>query len=281
LKLLRAGASVIATTRFVRDAARRFAQETDCQEWNSRLHIYGLDFRNLRELERWTDMISETYPRLDVIINNACQTIRRPPSFYSHLLPLECADEATALKQIGSDGLNFLHQHNQHVLKSTKLITDIPSSSSSSSSSSSVINDSIDISSVHTESDGIIHIPSTSHAMSIGETSSDPIVPGMSLPDMPGYNAATMSQIPILPSDKEGVQATSDTPSATPFTTGGGSLVKLKEGGEKVPLMNAFPEAKLDVNEQQVTWPHTRMPRTCVCVLHCVHWLSNQLLCVV
>jgi 3-oxoacyl-ACP reductase-like protein len=47
LKLLRCGAVVIATTRFPRDAARRYASEKDFNEWKHRLRIYGLDFRDI------------------------------------------------------------------------------------------------------------------------------------------------------------------------------------------------------------------------------------------
>ena len=51
LKLLRCGATVVATSRFVADAARRFAAERDRAEWRERLHVVGADFRDLRGLE--------------------------------------------------------------------------------------------------------------------------------------------------------------------------------------------------------------------------------------
>src|SRR5439155_678765 len=47
LKLLRAGASVIATTRFPHDAAARYAQEDDFAAWGDRLSIQAIDFRHL------------------------------------------------------------------------------------------------------------------------------------------------------------------------------------------------------------------------------------------
>jgi len=89
IKLLRCGAQVIATTRFPHDAAYRFAKERDFDKWSMHLHIYGLDMRNITSVERFTEFIKLKYNRLDVIINNAAQTIRRPPKFYSHLIPVE------------------------------------------------------------------------------------------------------------------------------------------------------------------------------------------------
>ncbi|MBD2182290.1 SDR family NAD(P)-dependent oxidoreductase [Aerosakkonema funiforme] len=89
LKLLRAGATVIATTRFPHDAAKRYASESDFGEWKNRLHIYGLDLRNIARVERFTQNIASFYTRLDIIINNAAQTIRRPPAFYQHLVEFE------------------------------------------------------------------------------------------------------------------------------------------------------------------------------------------------
>eukprot|EP01127_Copromyxa_protea_P009115 TRINITY_DN2123_c0_g1_i1.p1 TRINITY_DN2123_c0_g1~~TRINITY_DN2123_c0_g1_i1.p1 ORF type:complete len:379 (-),score=82.68 TRINITY_DN2123_c0_g1_i1:30-1166(-) len=89
LKLLRAGASVIATTRFPNDAVIRYAKEPDFEEWKDNLHFYALDLRLLGEVEAFVEHIQKTYSRLDMIINNAAQTIRRPPVFYKHLLKQE------------------------------------------------------------------------------------------------------------------------------------------------------------------------------------------------
>eukprot|EP00698_Gefionella_okellyi_P004974 TRINITY_DN14586_c0_g1_i1.p1 TRINITY_DN14586_c0_g1~~TRINITY_DN14586_c0_g1_i1.p1 ORF type:complete len:679 (+),score=173.25 TRINITY_DN14586_c0_g1_i1:58-2094(+) len=86
LKLLRCGALVVCTTRFPHDAAQRFAKEADFASWKERLHIHGLDFRDLATLEAFCTFFIAKYPRLDVLINNACQTVRRPPAYYQHLL---------------------------------------------------------------------------------------------------------------------------------------------------------------------------------------------------
>ena len=54
LKLLRDGARVIATTRFPHDAARRYAQEPDHEDWAHRLKIYPLDLKNMQGIETFT-----------------------------------------------------------------------------------------------------------------------------------------------------------------------------------------------------------------------------------
>lgn len=86
LMLLRAGATVIATTRFPVDSAMRYSKEEDFSEWADRLQIYGLDLRHTPSIEIFTRHIEQTYDRLDVLINNAAQTVRRPPGFYAHLM---------------------------------------------------------------------------------------------------------------------------------------------------------------------------------------------------
>ncbi|KAJ3177474.1 hypothetical protein HDU87_004493 [Geranomyces variabilis] len=86
LKLLRMGATVIVTTRFPHDAAQRFAREADASEFGGRVAVYGLDFRDVPMLHHFCRHVQERYKRLDVIINNAAQTVRKPPAFYEHLM---------------------------------------------------------------------------------------------------------------------------------------------------------------------------------------------------
>ena len=89
LMMLRAGARVIATTRFPVDSARRFATETDFADWGDRLQIFGLDLRHTPSVEIFARYIEQTVDRLDILINNAAQTVRRPPGFYAHLMESE------------------------------------------------------------------------------------------------------------------------------------------------------------------------------------------------
>jgi NAD(P)-dependent dehydrogenase (short-subunit alcohol dehydrogenase family) len=91
LKLLRSGAHVIVTTRFPRDSAARYAREPDFAEWGNRLEIFGLDLRHTPSLESFCTQMLKTRSRLDFIINNACQTVRRPPAFYAHMMEGETA----------------------------------------------------------------------------------------------------------------------------------------------------------------------------------------------
>jgi NAD(P)-dependent dehydrogenase (short-subunit alcohol dehydrogenase family) len=91
LKLLRAGAELIVTTRFPRDSAARYAQEPDFAQWGHRLEVFGLDLRHTPSVEAFCSQLVATRPRLDFIINNACQTVRRPPQFYAHMMAGETA----------------------------------------------------------------------------------------------------------------------------------------------------------------------------------------------
>jgi NAD(P)-dependent dehydrogenase (short-subunit alcohol dehydrogenase family) len=92
IKLLRAGAEVIVATRFPRDAARRYAKEPDASEWTHRLHVYGIDLRHTPSVELLCRHLVQTYSRLDALINNACQTVRRPSGWYDHVVDGEGED---------------------------------------------------------------------------------------------------------------------------------------------------------------------------------------------
>jgi len=75
----------------MRCAAHRFAAEADFEGFRDRLHVYGADFRDLVGLEMFMTHLLATLPRLDAIVNNACQTIRRPPKYFEHLMHAERA----------------------------------------------------------------------------------------------------------------------------------------------------------------------------------------------
>ncbi|MGE0594269.1 MAG: SDR family oxidoreductase [Vicinamibacterales bacterium] len=91
LKLLRSGAALIVTTRFPRDAAARYAAEPDFPDWADRLEVFGLDLRHTPSVEAFCRELLLTRNRLDFIVNNACQTVRRPPEFYAHMMASESA----------------------------------------------------------------------------------------------------------------------------------------------------------------------------------------------
>jgi NAD(P)-dependent dehydrogenase (short-subunit alcohol dehydrogenase family) len=89
LLLLRSGADVVATTRFPKDAAERYAAEPDYSQFCGRLRVEGLDLRHTPTVERFCRQLDSELGRLDILINNAAQTVRRPPAFYAHLLEKE------------------------------------------------------------------------------------------------------------------------------------------------------------------------------------------------
>ena len=96
LRLLRDGAHTTITTRFPKDAARRFAQMEDAADWIDRLKIVGIDLRDPTQVMALADDVAAAGP-LDILINNAAQTVRRSPSAYSALVELEDAPLPTDL----------------------------------------------------------------------------------------------------------------------------------------------------------------------------------------
>ena len=90
LRLLRDGADTTITTRFPRDAARRFAAMPDSEDWLHRLRIVGIDLRDPGQVVELADDVAER-GSLDILINNAAQTVRRPPGSYTLLADAERA----------------------------------------------------------------------------------------------------------------------------------------------------------------------------------------------
>ncbi len=98
LKLLRDGGEVMITTRFPKDAARRFAAEPDAGGWLGRLHVHGVDFLDMAGVAGLLSAVPERFGHLDILINNAAQTIRRPAAYHREVRSAEgeALDGATA-----------------------------------------------------------------------------------------------------------------------------------------------------------------------------------------
>ncbi|WP_209020775.1 SDR family NAD(P)-dependent oxidoreductase [Nocardioides sp. 1609] len=88
LRLLRDGAHLTITTRFPHDAARRFSSLADSGDWLHRLKVVGIDLRDPTQVVALADDVAAA-GRLDVLINNACQTVRRSPGAYAPLVEAE------------------------------------------------------------------------------------------------------------------------------------------------------------------------------------------------
>jgi len=109
LMMLRAGARVLVTTRFPRDAAARYAREEDFDAWKDRLEVFGLDLRHAPSVETFARWLVASRSRLDILINNAAQTVRRPPAFYAHLLERETC----AFGALPNDVRRLLEKHEE------------------------------------------------------------------------------------------------------------------------------------------------------------------------
>jgi NAD(P)-dependent dehydrogenase (short-subunit alcohol dehydrogenase family) len=89
LKLLRDGAEVIVTTRFPKDAARRFAAVADSGAWTDRLYIHGVDLLDLPAVVDLIALVGRRFSALDILVNNAAQTLRRPAAYHAAVLEAE------------------------------------------------------------------------------------------------------------------------------------------------------------------------------------------------
>jgi NAD(P)-dependent dehydrogenase (short-subunit alcohol dehydrogenase family) len=90
LRLLRDGAHTTITTRFPNDAVRRFAAMPDSADWLHRLRVVGIDLRDPAQVVALADSVAAAGP-LDILVNNAAQTVKRTPGAYAHLMAAESA----------------------------------------------------------------------------------------------------------------------------------------------------------------------------------------------
>ncbi|THV28734.1 SDR family NAD(P)-dependent oxidoreductase [Glycomyces paridis] len=101
LMLLRDGADLTVTTRFPADAARRFAAAPGHADWADRLHIAALDLRDPRQVVALADRLLSDGRPLDALVNNAAQTLRRPPESYAALASAEAGSAAIGWRAPG------------------------------------------------------------------------------------------------------------------------------------------------------------------------------------
>ena len=119
VRLLRDGAHTTITTRFPRDAVRRFMALPDSAEWIDRLRIVGIDLRDPAQVIGLADDVAAQGP-LDILINNAAQTVRRSPGAYQPLIDAELASlPAGRLPEL----VTFGHTHDAHPLALAESVT--------------------------------------------------------------------------------------------------------------------------------------------------------------
>ena len=87
--MLRYGCKVISTTRFPKDALIKYKEEPDYETWKDNLFIYPIDFRIFESTENFVRYLEDNFPYVDILINNAAQTVRRTTSYYKYLLGVE------------------------------------------------------------------------------------------------------------------------------------------------------------------------------------------------
>lgn len=109
LRLLRQGASVIAVTRYPKTALENYMNEPDYDSFKDRLYIIGFDLMRVDRIGELVGQIEGICGGLDILINNAAQTVKKSADYYAaldthekellldsgtHLLPMR-ADEVT------------------------------------------------------------------------------------------------------------------------------------------------------------------------------------------
>ncbi|GAA4843469.1 SDR family NAD(P)-dependent oxidoreductase [Kitasatospora terrestris] len=85
LMLLRDGAELIVTSRFPHDTVRRFRAAEGSEGWLDRLRVVGIDLRDPRQVLGLCEQLRADGRPLDILVNNAAQTLRRPPEAYAVL----------------------------------------------------------------------------------------------------------------------------------------------------------------------------------------------------
>ena len=99
LRMLRDGAKVMIVTRYPYDALDRYRQEPDYETFKSRLIIYGFDLMWVNKLDELLQFVNEMFPEgLDILVNNAAQTVQKAKSYYTKL-----EEQENQMKQLYQD----------------------------------------------------------------------------------------------------------------------------------------------------------------------------------
>lgn len=104
LKLLRAGGTVLLTSRFPHDTLIRYMMQSDFSTFKDKLHIFCVDFLDTKSADILIEFLIKSYPKLDILINNACQTVRKPKEYYEHLRH----NELKQIKEINDEFIELL-----------------------------------------------------------------------------------------------------------------------------------------------------------------------------
>jgi NAD(P)-dependent dehydrogenase (short-subunit alcohol dehydrogenase family) len=125
LKFLRSGAKVLVTTRFPAVAWAQFKQEADAREWLSNLRLYGLDLRNMKAVHDFIAFCKKHTPHIDILVNNAAQTIKYPIAYYQPLIQNEQNQLPAALENGVMENITPI-AFDQNQLPELTTLSDVP-----------------------------------------------------------------------------------------------------------------------------------------------------------
>ncbi|GGR48206.1 hypothetical protein GCM10010497_59520 [Streptomyces cinereoruber] len=83
--MLRDGAELLVTTRSPHATLRRFRAEPGSAAWPDRLTVVAVDLRDPRQVLGLCERLREDRQPQVILIDNAAQTVRRPPESYALL----------------------------------------------------------------------------------------------------------------------------------------------------------------------------------------------------
>lgn len=120
IRLLECNCCVIATSRFLADMLKRYKSHPNYNSFSHLLILYALDLRYQKDIDEFYNFVKERFTKIDILIHNAAQTIRRPREFYQHLIH----DEMLQFKQIENvtEITNLNNLNNSNNSNSTELI---------------------------------------------------------------------------------------------------------------------------------------------------------------
>jgi hypothetical protein len=127
LKLLSYGCKVIITTRLPKDSLFKYQQEPDYEKWKNNLIIYPIDFRIFESTIKFINYIKENFSYIDILINNAAQTLRRSSSYYKYILPIETTkvNEENSKKIIKEDYISIQNSNSKIIDNKQELLNSL------------------------------------------------------------------------------------------------------------------------------------------------------------
>ncbi len=126
IRLLKNGCIVIVTTRFCDDCLERYQKDTEFNKFKDRLFIYQLNMLNGQNINKFIKYVFDTFPKIDILINNSAQTLKRPREFFQHVIDKkDTLTESVQIVYQDQEEFKYLIEMNNHTVSGSNFLVNM------------------------------------------------------------------------------------------------------------------------------------------------------------